>query len=440
MTSFFHSYDLRGVFPDEIGLDEAEKVGKAYGTHTESEEVLIGRDGRENGSEVAQAFIDGICSAGTDVAYVGMAPTPLVYFGQVRDGFDSAAVVTASHNPPEYTGFKFNRPGGVAMSRQGGMKNIQDIYESEDFDTGSGTVRETEVMNDYVREVSELVGSLDLDVLIDCGNGVTGLMARRLFEELGCNVRIINEEVDGSFPGHLPDPTDEEAQQAVQEAMDGDELGIIFDGDGDRAGFVLPEHGYIQEDEVIALLSEQALDHGKGEVIHDLRTSKIVAEKVEEYGGEPVESKVGHTFISEEIHARDNAVFAGELSGHFYFPVYGFPWDDGLLAGALMAKIADSQDLVQKLEDFPDFPVSPEINFECSHERKNDVIKALSQEFSDHDISTMDGVKISFDSGWALVRPSSTEPKIRLRCEADTHKELEKIRSRMESEIKHILG
>ncbi|EGQ43885.1 MAG: phosphomannomutase [Candidatus Nanosalina sp. J07AB43] len=164
-----------------------------------------------------------------------------------------------------------------------------------------------------------------------------------------------------------------------------------------------------------------------------------MAEKVEEYGGEPVESRVGHTFISEEIHARDDAVFAGELSGHFYFPVYGFPWDDGLLAGALMAKIADRQDLVKRLEGFPDYPVSPEINFECSHERKDDIMEAISREFSDHDISTMDGVKISFDSGWALVRPSSTEPKIRLRCEADTDKALQKIRSQMESELQQIL-
>jgi Phosphomannomutase len=440
MTSFFHSYDLRGIYPDEIGLDEAEKVGKAYGTHTEAEEVLIGRDGRTNGSEVAEAFMDGVCSTGTDVAYMGMAPTPLIYFGQVRNGFGSAAVVTASHNPSEYTGFKFNRPEGVAMSRQGGMRDIQDIYESGDFEAGSGSVREIEVLDDYVREVSELAGNLDLDVLIDCGNGVTGLMTRRLFEELGCNVRILNEEIDGSFPSHLPDPTNTEAQQTVEKAMDGEDLGIIFDGDGDRAGFVLPEHGYIQEDEVITLLSEQALDHGKGEVIHDLRTSKIVAEKVEEYGGEPVESRVGHTFISEEIHARDDAVFAGELSGHFYFPVYGFPWDDGLLAGALMAKIADTQDLVKRLEGFPDYPVSPEINFECSHERKDDIMEAISQEFSDHDTSTMDGVKISFDSGWALVRPSSTEPKIRLRCEADTDKALQKIRSQMESELQQILG
>ncbi|EGQ43884.1 MAG: phosphomannomutase [Candidatus Nanosalina sp. J07AB43] len=253
MTSFFHSYDLRGIYPDEIGLDEAEKVGKAYGTHTEAEEVLIGRDGRTNGSEVAEAFMDGVCSTGTDVAYMGMAPTPLIYFGQVRNGFGSAAVVTASHNPSEYTGFKFNRPEGVAMSRQGGMRDIQDIYESRDFEAGSGSVREIEVLDDYVREVSELVGNLDLDVLIDCGNGVTGLMARRLFEELGCNVRILNEEIDGSFPSHLPDPTDEKAQRTVEKAMDGEDLGIIFDGDGDRAGFVLPEHGYVQEDEVITL-------------------------------------------------------------------------------------------------------------------------------------------------------------------------------------------
>ena len=438
MNSFFHSYDLRGVYPGDIGLDEARKIGRSYGTYIDAEEVLVGRDGRKHGSEVAQAFMKGVCSTGTDVVFAGVLPSPVVYFGQVENNFKSAAVVTASHNPPEYTGFKFNKAEGLAMSREGGMKQIQEIYESESFETGSGTISETELIDGYIDRVSQLVGTLDLSVLIDCGNGVTGALARELFEGLGCDVTVINETVDGRFPNHLPNPMDEEAQQAVKEAMTDEDLGIIFDGDGDRAGFVLPKQGYLSEDKVIAILSRKALDRREGEVVHDLRTSKLVSEQITKRGGSPVESRVGHTFISEEIHRREDVVFAGELSGHFYFPVYGFPWDDGLIAGVLMADEAENN-LGDVVEGFSDYPVSPEINFDCPEERKEQVMTTISEEFSYHDTSTMDGVKIKFESGWALVRASSTEPKIRLRCEADTRSDLESIRSQLESKLESLL-
>jgi phosphomannomutase len=436
MTSFFHAYDLRGTYPDEIDEEKAKDVGKAYGTFTEAEKVLIGRDGRTHGEEITEAFIKGILSTGTDVAYANMTPTPVIYFGQVENGFKSAAIVTASHNPSEYTGFKFSLEGAKAMSRSAGMKKIEQLYKSKEFDTGQGQKEQIELVESYIEAVKQQIGEINQEVLINCGNGVTGLMARKLFNELGCGVKIINEEVDGSFPNHLADPGSDQAKELTEGVLGDEGLGIIFDGDGDRAGFVLPNYGYIEEDKIITLLSEESLDKEKGKVVHDLRTSKLVAEKIEEHGGTSEESRVGHTFISEKIHEDNNVVFAGELSGHFYFPAYGFPWDDGLFAAALMTKITGEKDIKSKLENFPNYPVSPELRIDCPHDAKEEVTTKIAEEYSNHDISTKDGVKIHFESGWALVRPSNTQPKMSVRCEADTQEDLDQILEEVETKVK----
>ena len=439
MTSFFHSYDLRGKYPDEISEEEARKVGKAYGTFIDAEKVLVGRDGRKHGEKVAETFVQGIVSTGVDVDYAGMVPTPVVYHSQTREDYGSSAVVTASHNPSEYTGFKFCLEEALAMSREGGMAEIEEVYESEEFDTGEGQREEVELIPNYIEAVRDEVGGLDIEVAINCGNGVTGSMARQMFERLGADVKMINEDVDGDFPNHLPAPGEKEAQAQLEEAMSDEHLGIIFDGDGDRAGFILPGYGYIEEDKVIALLSEETLEIDKGSVVHDLRASKLVPEKIREHGGEPVETRVGHTFISEKIHEDSDIVFAGELSGHYYFPAFGFPWDDGLFAASLMSKMVAEEDIVEKLYSWPEYPVSPELRIDCPEEAKQPVIDAVKEEYSDRELATVDGVKIYFDKGWALVRPSNTEEKMSVRCEADTEEDLDDILEEVEENVRRFI-
>ena len=439
MTSFFHSYDLRGRYPEEISEEEARKVGKAYGTFTDAEKVLVGRDGRKHGEEVTEAFIEGITSTGVDVDFAGEVPTPVVYHGQVEGDYTSSAVVTASHNPSEYTGFKFCLEGALAMSREGGMAEIEEIYNSGDFYTGEGRREEVALISEYIEAMYDEVGELDIEVAVNCGNGVTGMMAREMFERLGANVTMVNEDVDGDFPNHLPAPGEEEAQKQLEEAMTDEHLGIIFDGDGDRAGFILPGYGYVEEDKVIALLAEESLELGEGNVVHDLRASKLVPEKIREHGGEPVETRVGHTFISEKIHEDDNVVFAGELSGHYYFPAFDFPWDDGLFAAALMSKMVTEEDVVEKLYSWPEYPVSPELRIDCPEEAKQPVIEAVKEEYSDHELATVDGVKVYFENGWALVRPSNTEEKMSVRCEADTDEDLDEILDEVESNVRRFI-
>ncbi|MFB6212971.1 MAG: phosphomannomutase/phosphoglucomutase [Candidatus Nanohaloarchaea archaeon] len=440
MASFFHAYDLRGRYPDEIGEKEAERVGKAFGTWTSGEAVLVGRDGRTHGEKVSRAFVRGLKSAGVDVIYAGMVPTPVVYQAMIARDIDAAAVVTASHNPQEYTGFKFCKSGALAVSREGGMEEVERIYEEEDFDTGEGDVEQVDLEKDYVEFVSEAIElERPLEVVVNYGNGVTAAIGKEMLEEIGCSVRGVNDEVDGNFPNHLPAPGEEEAQQQLIEAMDGEDLGIIFDGDGDRAGFVLPGYGYVPEDEVLAVFAEECLSLEKGKVVHDLRASKLVKERVREAGGEPVESRVGHTFISEMIHDDPEVVFAGELSGHYYFPCLGAPYDDGLLAAALMCQVVSERDLAEELESFPYYPVSPELRIDCPENAKQEVVERVVERYSGHDTSTIDGVKVEFPEGWALVRPSNTEPKMSVRCEADTEEALDRILEEVESSVREFI-
>ncbi|MFB6204128.1 MAG: phosphomannomutase/phosphoglucomutase [Candidatus Nanohaloarchaea archaeon] len=440
MASFFHSYDLRGVYPEEIGEREAERVGKAYGTFTDAEEVLVGRDGRSHSDEVASAFINGVRSTGTDVIDAGQVPTPVIYFGMVDRSIESSAIVTASHNPPEYTGFKFTKEGALAMSRDGGMADIERLYEEKEFETGSGGYREVELEEDYVDFVSEKIKLQDgLEVAVNFGNGVTADIGVEFLESLGCSVTPVNDEVDGSFPNHLPAPGEERAQEQLREAMDDEDLGIIFDGDGDRAGFMLASGEYVAEDKVIAVFAEEVLGSRDGKVLHDLRASKLVPERVRENGGEPVETRVGHTFISEEIHDDPGIVFAGELSGHYYFPAFEVPWDDGLFAAALMCEIASSQDLTEKIESMPEYPVSPELRIDCPEEAKQQVVEGIEQRYSDHPTTDRDGVKVEFDDGWALVRPSSTEPKMSVRCEADSEEALDRILEEVREDVEELI-
>lgn len=440
LVSFFHAYDLRGKYPEEIGEDEAEKVGKAFGTFTNAEEVLVGRDGRTHGEKVTEAFIRGVNSTGVDVLDAGMIPTPGVYQAMRERSIESSAVVTASHNPPEYTGFKFCKEDALAMSREGGMKEIERIYESENFDSGKGSRTEVELEEDYIKAVKDkLELEESLNVAVNYGNGVAAGLGHRVLEAIGCNVKPVNDEIDGKFPNHLPDPTNEDAKEALRKEMEGEDLGIIFDGDGDRAGFILPGKGYIEEDKVLALFSQHCLGKRKGKVVHDLRASKLVPEKIKESGGQAVETRVGHTFISESIHSDESIVFAGELSGHYYFPVYGFPFDDGIFAAALMCRMASESDLEEVIEDYPDYPVSPELRIDCPEEAKEKVVRGIKSSYSDHDVSTIDGAKIIFENGWALVRPSNTEEKMSVRCEGDTEEVVDKILDEVESEVKRLI-
>jgi len=440
-TSFFHAYDLRGKYPEEIYEKTAENIGKAYGTFTEADKVLVGRDGRKHGEKITNSFIKGIKTTGTKVVYADQTPTPVIYYGMVENNIKSAAIVTASHNPSEYTGFKFCNENALAMSRKGGMKEIQQIYEQKSFEEGKAhSTEKIDLKKNYIEFVSDKIDlKNELNVLINTGNGIGGIIAKDLFENLGAKVEVINEKINGDFPNHIPDPGNSEAQEQTKEHLKDHDLAIIFDGDADRAGFILDDGSYIEEDKVLATFSEETLNQTKGKVLYDLRASKLVPEIVGKFGGEAVETRVGHTFISEKIHKDQQIVFAGELSGHYYFPYYGIPWDDGLFAASLMLQFI-SEGKKENILNYPKYPVSPELRIDCPHDIKQNVIEEIEQNYSNYDITTLDGVKIHFDTGWALVRPSNTEEKMSVRCEADSSEDLNRIRKEIENKVKTIIS
>lgn len=440
MTSFFRSYDLRGIYPDEIGLDQAKRVGKALGTVINTTPVLVGRDGRTHGETVMDAFVDGVTSTGTNVLDVGQVPTPLVRFGCFSRDIDAGVAITASHNPPEYTGFKFSIENGRAMTREGGMAEIQEHYETGSFNTGSGTCEKIDLVEEYIEYVRERIhGDLDLTVVANFGNGVGGPVARELFEALGCTVTGINETIDGSFPDHPPNPMNETATNRVLDQMENADLGLAFDGDADRVGIVLPGYGTVSPDELLALYAEVSLEEQQGTVIYSLNTSKLLPEIVRSHGGEPQEVRVGFTYISQCIHDNPDVVFAGEPSGHFAFPVFGVPWDDGIFTAALTAQLVASNAVQDRVAGYPNYPVSPELRIDCPEALKDDVVTGVAEEYDDYEQTTVDGVKVFFEDGWALVRPSNTEPKLSVRCEADTQRALDRIRTDVTDTIDRLL-
>lgn len=437
MTSFFHAYDLRGKHPEEIDEEAARKVGKALGTFLDSSALIVGRDGRTHGEKLKNAFVEGVRSTGVQVLDAGIVPSPVVYHGTYNRSIP-CAVVTASHNPQEYTGFKFMHEDGSAMSRESGMAEIQEIYESEEFQKRETAGRkQIDLKKDYIQFIGSKFSAEGLELAVDYGNGVATVIGKEMFEALGSSHRGIDEELDGRFPNHLPDPTNEKAQKHLKQEMKGEDLGIIFDGDGDRAGFIY-EGEYVTEDEVLALFSEEILEQETGSVVHDLRASKLVGERITAAGGEAIESRVGHTFISEIIFDRNDVVFAGELSGHYYFPAFDAPYDDGLMAAAFMCELVASGK-AEKLLEYPEYPVSPELRIDCPEKSKEAVVETVTEKFSDYEISTKDGVKIKFEEGWALVRPSNTEPKMSVRCEADTEKALERILEQIETSVREAI-
>jgi len=447
MTSFFRAYDLRGVYPEDIGAEEAERIGRAYGTVTATGEVLVGRDGRTHAETVRDAFVRGVTGTGTDVIDVGQVPTPVVRFGCWRRDVDGGVMITASHNPPEYTGFKFSEAGGRAMTREGGMAEIQRVYEEGAFEAGDGRRTEQDLAGEYVEYVRECVqsvpegsaGDVDLTVVANFGNGIGGPVGRRVLEAIGCRVVGVNEAVDGAFPDHEPTPTDPAAIDRVEERMSGADLGIAFDGDADRAGIVVPGVGKVSPDKLLAFFATVCLAEEAGTVVYSLDASQLVPETVRDHGGEPREVRVGSTYISQLVHDEPDIVFAGEPSGHYFFPVFGAPWDDGIFAAALVARLVGSMDVAGRIAGFPEYPVSPTLRLDCPETLKTPVVEGVAEAYSEYEQTTVDGVKVFFPDGRALVRPSNTEPKLSVRCEADTESALERIRADVRDTVEGLI-
>ncbi|BBU28189.1 phosphoglucomutase [Burkholderia sp. THE68] len=441
--SIFKAYDIRGIVGKTVDKDVAKSIGQAFGSEIKKQggdSVVVARDGRLSGPELVGALAEGLRAAGVDVVDVGMVPTPVGYFaasvplplpsGERR--VDSCMVVTGSHNPPDYNGFKMVLRGAAIYGEQ-----IQGLYKrivDSDFTTGEGSYTEFDVSQMYLdRIVSDVKPVRPMKIVVDTGNGVAGGLAPKLFKALGCELVELFTEIDGTFPNHHPDPAHPENLQDVIKALKETdaEVGFAFDGDGDRLGVVTKDGQVIYPDRQLMLFAQEVLSRNKGgQIIYDVKCTRNLAKWVREQGGEPVMWKTGHSLVKAKLR-ETGAPLAGEMSGHVFFKDRWYGFDDGLYTGArmleILSRVADPSKL---LNDLPNSLSTPELQLKLEEGENFALIAKLQQnaKFTGaDDVLTIDGLRVEYPDGFGLARSSNTTPVVVMRFEADSDAALKRI-------------
>ena len=433
--SIFRAYDIRGIYGKDLTEEVAEQIGRALAAYMDAEgkTMLVGKDVRLSGESLSGSLVEGMLSGGFDIEDIGTVTTPLLYFSSVHYGKDGGVMVTASHNPPEWNGFKiWTETGFISMGM--GMEALKDIAVRSRFKKAArGSLeRNPNAIPDYETYVAgKIEVRRKLKVVADPGNGSCSVLIPGIFDKTGIDVVAVNAEPDGTFPVHPPEPNEETLADlrrlALEEKAD---FGVGFDGDGDRAVFVDDKGRLVSSTSILVMLAEHYLKKRRGApVVYEVSCSMSVEDTIKAYGGKPVLSRVGHTYIVDKM-LKERASFGGETSGHFYFKdVYGF--DDALYASLKIAEILSERDekLSKIVDSLPKYPRIPIRNYECLDERKFQVVTELAEEFTNmgYETITLDGVKIVEDEGWFLVRPSNTQALIRLTVEAKNDEALERL-------------
>lgn len=442
-STIFRAYDIRGVFGQDLTPEIALDVGKAYGTFIGGKgKVSVGRDNRMSSPELGDSIIKGILSAGVDVVDVGTVPTPLLYFSIHYFRLDGGVMVTGSHNPPDYNGFKLCRGTSTLYGPE--IQELKKIIDGKKFLAGKGKLNRENVIEKYIKDVkSRIHVDRKIKVVVDAGNGTSGLIAPRLLRELGCEVVELYCTLDGRFPNHHPDPTVDEYLKDLISAVKREkaDFGVAYDGDADRAGFIDNSGGIVRGDQALILFSREILAENKGaKIIFEVKCSQALSDDIKAHGGMPLMYRTGHSFIKNKMR-EENAPLAGEMSGHFYFggsEYYGF--DDGIYASVRMAQILSetSGKMSEMIAGFPKYYSTPEIRLDCPDESKFHVVEEVTKKFQDSgfEVITVDGARIQFDGGWGLVRASNTQPALILRFEAKTPEKLEEIKTTILAELK----
>lgn len=438
-ASIFKAYDIRGVVDVSLNKDTAELIGRAIATVALSKgisQIALGRDGRLSGPILAASLIQGITACGINVIDVGMVATPMLYFAAVEHCQGSGIMITGSHNPPDYNGFKMMLAGTTLAGDD--IQTLRTIIESEQLAANaehSGNVVPLPIAREYITYISNQVQlKRPMKIVIDAGNGVAGAYAGDLYRALGCEVKEIFCEVDGHFPNHHPDPAKPANLQDLIQALHSSdaEIGLAFDGDGDRLGVVTKDGQIIYPDRQLMLFAADVLTRNpKAKIIYDVKSTRLLKPWIEQHGGEAIMSKTGHSFIKAAI-KEHGALLAGEMSGHVFFKERWLGFDDGLYAGARLLEILSAtEDPSAVLNALPEGISTPEINIavpagQSGHEIISNLAKTA--EFSGEvKRITIDGLRIEFKNGFGLMRASNTTPVLVLRFEADDQQALDSI-------------
>jgi len=436
-ASIFRAYDIRGIVGETLTVDAVRWIGQAIGSEAferGEQTVIVGRDGRNSGEELIQALKEGLLSSGRDVIDIGMVPTPLLYFATHYLQSHSGVMLTGSHNPPNYNGLKIVLAGDSLHGDE--ITELYNRIRRRDLLSGEGSETSNDIMADYVNNITgDIALAQPLKVVIDAGNGVAGAVAPLLFQALGCEVVGLHCDVDGNFPNHHPDPSKPENLEdlciaVVKEQAD---IGIAFDGDGDRLGVVDSQANIIWADRQMMLFSKDVLSrHPGADIIFDVKCSRHLQKTIKQNNGRPIMWRTGHSFIKAKM-KETGALLAGEQSGHIFFKERWYGFDDGLYAAARLLEILSndvdkSADIFAKL---PDSITTPELNLEMADDVKFEFIEKLAQEgdFAGGKVTDIDGIRIDYSTGWGLVRASNTTPCLVIRFEAETDQDLKNIQA-----------
>jgi len=419
----FRAYDVRGVCPKEIDEEVAFEIGKAFGSYVGAE-MVVGRDARISSKEIFEAFARGVNWVGQDVVNLGVCTTPMLNFAVAHKKFKSGAIITASHNPPEYNGVKLIGEKAVQLSSSGGMAEVKALalgHQAREAQK-KGTVRDLDILPEYIDWLSGKIGRFTpIKIVADAGNGIAGLSAAPVFKKFGLEVEELYFEPDGRFPNHQPNPAEEKnLQDVIKRVVESKaDLGIVFDGDGDRAFFIDERGKTVQVTFLLAAIAcEELRAHPGGKVYYDLRFSKKIVETIRRAGGVPVRTKVGNPFYKERL-ILQGGLMAAEYSGHFmYKEHYGL--DDGLFS--VLKVLYWLSKCGKSMSEFvapykKNVFISGEINLEV--ENPAAALQALEQKYSDGKIDRLDGLTVEYPQWWFNLRPSNTEPVVRLNIEAE---------------------
>ncbi len=444
----FRQYDIRGIVGQDLTPETVELLGKGIGTYFRQRgcrDVALGRDGRLSSPQFAKSFTEGLKSTGCGVFDLGTIPTPLLYFSIYYKNYKAGVMITGSHNPPEYNGFKMMLGKETLFGDA-----IQDLYtlihSGQFIEEDGASVRTYDIAPEYEDYVLNNISlQKKLKIVVDAGNGTAGVIAVPIFKKLGCDVIELYCDVDGNFPNHHPDPTVPEAlEDLIQKVADEKaDMGFAYDGDGDRIGVIDNKGKIIWGDKLLIVFARDILAHHPGAtIISEVKASKLLYDEIEKLGGRPIMWKTGHSFIKKKI-KEEKALLAGEMSGHIFFADRFFGFDDAIYSSARLLELMSrsEKDLSQNLADLPDTYSTPEIRVYASDQVKftivDEVKKVLAQKYPIIDI---DGVRAIYPNGWALVRPSNTQEILVLRFEADSKNALRTIRSEVEKIIEDVIS
>lgn len=444
-ASIFRAYDIRGIYNETLTDAWAYEIGRAIGSEVQAQgqtAIAIGRDGRLSGPALLLALSEGVQSTGCAVVNVGLVPTPVLYFATHHiEGLNSGVMLTGSHNPGNYNGFKIVIDG-VTLSGE----RIQALHRrivDQRFAEGQGEYREQDVLVDYQAAfLSAHSLARPMKVVVDCGNGITGLQAPQVLEALGCEVAPLFTDVDGTFPNHHPDPGDLNNLQDLIASVKAEkaDLGLAFDGDGDRVGVVTPAGEVVYPDILLMALAEDMVSrHPGAKVIFDVKCTGSLFDVIRDAGGEPEMWQTGHSLIKARM-KETGALLAGEMSGHIFFAEDWYGFDDALVAGARLLGIVSrfDGDADALFARYPSLCTTPEINIDVTDDNKFAIVKYLQEHapFGDGERCVIDGIRMDYADGWGLCRASNTSPKLVLRFEADDESALKRIQTLFEQNVK----